>query len=431
MKHEDEIPFFCLSVLCFAVYQSGTISAHVPAHSSPRDERPSRAYPLTSHSSIVQSAQHRRYDVQNRPRPKHSHLARPSRKDAPAPRVLALPLAVPRHEDITRQTGRPAARAARQRAHRQQVLARRGLDLEARADDLHAQQAQLQGALVVRGRGERGGVHLAAVVDVAGEEDAVLEVEAGVQGAGADHVREGALDARFVSVEGRGQRGQRDAREGDEVLHDGLAAHAEVDLRHVRVQVQVEQVVGAVGVEDAQAGRVLGGDEEGDGAPHVRLQLEVIAEGGVVEHARLELVPVHGGEGAEAAVDGDVVGGEDLVVGVRVVRVVELRLEHAWVGAEEAEGGIFVASRRHLREAHRRGEFGLRAVDLAAGSGAGETAQLLHGRLDAQPVALVDGNVHEMHVHDGDVSWRLNGFSFFGVCFDGIGKVSDEVVMST
>ena len=80
------------------------------------------------------------------------------------------------------------------------------------------------------------------------------------------------------------------------------------------LQVQVEEVVGAVGFEDVEALGVFGGAEEVDGAADVGFWFEEVAEGGVVKDFGLEFFSGHGGEGAEAAVDGYVVRGEDFVV---------------------------------------------------------------------------------------------------------------------
>ena len=129
-------------------------------------------------------------------------------------------------------------------------------------------------------------------------------------------------------------------RERDEVLVDCFAADLEVELVEVALKVNVEEVVWFVGVEDGETGGIFGGDEEGDGAADVRFEFEVVSEGGVVQDEFLQLIPGHGGEGAETAVDGDVVGSEDLIVGFVVVWIVELSLRHARGGVYEGLGGF-------------------------------------------------------------------------------------------
>ena len=58
----------------------------------------------------------------------------------------------------------------------------------------------------------------------------------------------------------------------------------------------------------------------------MRFEFEVIAEARIVEHLLLKLLAGHGGECAEAAIDRDIIRGQDFVVGLFVCRIVELGL---------------------------------------------------------------------------------------------------------
>ena len=184
-----------------------------------------------------------------------------------------------------------------------------------------------------------------ASIDFTGEEDAVDEVDAGVQFAGFDHADKFGFDRRFGGIEGSCEGGKCDTGEGDEVLLDGFSADLEIYVIQVFLQVDVQQVVGFVAVEDGEAGGVLGGDEVGDGAPDVRLQLKIATEGFVLKDSLLKIFTAHGGESAETAVYSDVVGRQDFVVGFLVLFVVHLGSGHSRVCLQEFLGRVLEISR--------------------------------------------------------------------------------------
>ena len=73
-------------------------------------------------------------------------------------------------------------------------------------------------------------------------------------------------------------------RERDEVLDDALAPDQVIDVINMSLQVDVQPVIGAVCLENAQACRVSAVYEECDGTPNMGLEFEICSEVGILKH---------------------------------------------------------------------------------------------------------------------------------------------------
>lgn len=272
--------------------------------------------------------------------------------------------------------------------------------------------------LILPGHGQRLHMHRLPGIRPLRHQDSLLRIDTSLQTPALNHIHQ----LRRHGGLGRGERSrhgvERDAAEGDEILDKTLGADGVMEVGDVALQVEVEADVGGVGVEDGEAGAVLGGGEEGDGAADVRLEFEEVAERGAVEDGGLQLVAVHARQGAEAAVHGHVVAGQDLVVSVA---------QQPRVDAQEAVRGLFVVPACELRQPHGGGQAGLVALRVVVALR--QVADLQHVGLDRHPVALLDGDVDDFEAHGCDVRGRGAVVAHPAVGFRGGAEVPDLVVM--
>ncbi|KAG9795926.1 hypothetical protein KCU88_g157, partial [Aureobasidium melanogenum] len=166
------------------------------------------------------------------------------------------------------------------------------------------------------------------------------------------------------------------------LLDHALGADFLVDVGEQGLQIDVQEIVGAVGLENVEALIVFACTEGLDGAADVRFELKKVAEIGIVQHLRLEFRACHGSQSTESAVDGDIVAGDDLTVAV----------SQAGFRVEEADGSIVVITDRHLLQTHGCVDFGLVSGHVFRFHL--QVADLVHLRLDGQPVLLFNSHSH-------------------------------------
>ena len=147
------------------------------------------------------------------------------------------------------------------------------------------------------------------------------------------------LEVSDVGVEGRRHLGHVGGQIGRKVLRQRAVADGGVEGVYVRRQIHVEKKIVANLAQQAQAGSVFGLVKLVDDLAKMRVQLEKELEGRVGDDVLLELLAIEGGEGAEATVDGDVVGRQKL----REIAMVD-------VGLKEILGRRFVLLSRQLRQ---------------------------------------------------------------------------------
>lgn len=280
--------------------------------------------------------------------------------------------------------------------------------------------------VVVLRHGQRIGMDFVARVCWWRYEEAVHEVDASVERAGVDHVFKLVFDVETSCGKLGCHLVECDAAEGNKVLHDALAANARVYVGKDFGEVDVEEIVVAVAFKDFETGAVFGVAEEVDGASDVRLELEEVAEFAVGEHLILQVAAVHGGESAEAAVHGYVVGRDNVFLPCDAGRgfgghVCRRRAEKVGGGfAEVADGhGCETTAGRHDGV-----ELDLVvALELCS-------LDLCDVCLNAEPGLLCDADVYKSQGHVGEVFVGSAVFAHFHVglvCVTVVARVEEEV----
>jgi hypothetical protein len=265
--------------------------------------------------------------------------------------------------------------------------------------------------VVLFGHGESVCMDVVAWVRWRGNQQSVDKVYPRVESAIVDHVLQLVFDTEARCGELGRHLIQRDAAEWDEVLDDALGADAAVYGAEHLGHVHIEEVVIAVALQHLETGAVLGVAEEIDGAADVRLELEEVAEFAVGEDLALQVAAVHGGKRAEAAVDGYVIGRDDVLLPGNVCgrlggEIYRRRLE-------KVRGSLAELADGHVREAVAGRDDGLQlrlVVALELGG-----LHLGEVRLYAQPRLLRNADVHQAESHVGEVLVRSAVFAHLHV----------------
>lgn len=183
-------------------------------------------------------------------------------------------------------------------------------------------------------------------------------------------------------------------------------------LRRRRAEEDIETPVAVVMAQRIEAGLVFRGGVETDGFADVWFEFEEGAERSP-EDVVDQFIAGHGGESAEAAVDGDVVAGRHGAGEVCAVDGAEGGV-FDWRG-EERSGCFAVGRLTQMRKAdagvHDGGEFRHLLVlhaHRAQAIGVGEDAVEVHHRRASRLLGghgLQEGGVEEAEGHAGDVGW--------------------------
>lgn len=224
---------------------------------------------------------------------------------------------------------------------------------------------------------------------------------------------------------------QRHATKRCKELDQTLPPDGRVQRRHVPREMQIQPPIRLVRRQDAQTRRVLTRAERGDGAAHVRLELEELAEGRVLQNQGLQLGAGERGECAQPAVDCDVVAREHGVwEGERSACAAVwgggVEGEEGWIRGKEGGRRAFVVRCAHLCEAEdwmcRREDAGCFRV------GQVQALDFVDAGLDGEPVVLGDADEDQLEIELGVVFRSCAVFAHARVGFEGGGVVTDFVI---
>lgn len=145
-----------------------------------------------------------------------------------------------------------------------------------------------------------------------------------------------------------------------------------VERLNMPAQKDIQQIIRLVVLENLQANGILGLNKGIDGAEYVGLQVEEGTEAAVLNDFGLEVVAVHGGQGTEAAVDGNIAVGD---------YVVEDTLEGGLDLSQESGRGRVVGFVMEVAEGGSNGELldNLRVVTVVARNVSGSGDDGKHG----------------------------------------------------
>lgn len=100
------------------------------------------------------------------------------------------------------------------------------------------------------------------------------------------------------------------------VLLDRLRANLPEENGNMALEMEVEEIICAIGLKNVKARSELVIAEEGNRATDVRLELQEVPEGRVIKDAALQFVAIHRCKCAKSTVHGNIVGSDDLIIAI-------------------------------------------------------------------------------------------------------------------